>query len=73
MRSSIVLAAIASLLLALGASAHGSPDPVEARTTNAGFSRKLVTDSLPAVMPRARETSTIFATIRVTAEIGEDR
>jgi hypothetical protein len=66
-----VFAATAALLLALGA-AQGAPDPV-ASTTNAGFSRRLVADTVAAVLPKKSETTTIFATVRITAEIGEDR
>jgi hypothetical protein len=38
----------------------------------AGFSRKMAADALPATLPRAKTAKEVFASVRVTAEIGAD-
>jgi hypothetical protein len=65
MRSTIILALTFFLL---GSTATG--DEVSAPV--AGLSRKLVTDTLSATLPKAQPVSDVFASVKVTVVLGED-
>ncbi len=65
MRSTITLALVFFLL---GSTATG--DEVSAPV--AGLSRKLVTDTVSATLPKNQQVADVFATVKVTVVLGED-
>jgi len=70
MRSTLVLAVFLSILGSMAAAAPG--ERADASAPLAGFSRRLVADTVPATLPRGSEVLSVFATVKVTAEVGED-
>jgi hypothetical protein len=68
MRSTTTLALVFSVL---GSIATGD-DRYAATAPAAGLSRQLVTETVPATLARTRAVSDVFATVRITAVIGED-
>jgi len=58
-------------LLVFAAIAQAAP-PEPPTAPLAGFSRKLEVETLPATMPKSKQTTDIFATVKVTGEVGAD-
>jgi hypothetical protein len=85
MRSSILALVATALLVSIAAGAPDDRKGIGASAPPAGFSRRLVAETVPATLPKARETTTLmpgappaatpgalFAAVRVTAEVGAD-
>ncbi|HZV01315.1 MAG TPA: hypothetical protein VFF73_31675 [Planctomycetota bacterium] len=56
---------------ALASSARATP-PEPPTAPLAGLPRKLEVETLPATMPKSRMTHDVFATVKVTGEVGAD-
>ena len=73
MRPFALAFALVATLTVLAASAGAGPERAETGTVlRAGFSKKQEGGTLLATQPRGRETSTVFATVKVSASVGAD-
>jgi hypothetical protein len=72
MRLSLALALTILAAATASRAARGSPDRLEATEVRGGFSKGLAASTLPATLPRAVQTTSPFAGIRINAEVGAD-